>query len=164
MEVSIMLAKTVCTDRQYEALKKSDRDEILKTAREKVDQVLELQKRGLICTTGKFVPSVHYPPITQYPFHTQEEVMATYKMPEDGLLDIYVHVPFCAQHCSFCCPNTQAWANTEKETAREKPTPFTTCAPDTVCWIPAHSGSAKRRRKYPMGGTPPATACAPGRY
>ena len=116
-----MLAKTVCTDRQYEALKKRadaaaakpvdyiensiylrDRDEILKTAREKVDQVLELQKRGLICTTGKFVPSVHYPPITQYPFHTQEEVMGTYKMPEDGLLDIYVHVPFCAQHCSFC--------------------------------------------------------------
>ena len=57
-----MLAKTVCTDRQYEALKKRadaaaakpvdyiensiylrDRDEILKTAREKVDQVLELQ-------------------------------------------------------------------------------------------------------------------------
>ena len=28
--------------------------------------------------------------------------MGTYMMPEDGGLDIYVHVPFCAQHCSFC--------------------------------------------------------------
>ncbi len=116
-----MLAKTVCTDKQYEAIKRKaektaakpvqyvegsiyqrDRDEILRAARAKVDQALALQQRGLICTTGKFVPSVHYPPITQYPFHSQEEVMSTYTMPEDGLLDIYVHVPFCEQHCSFC--------------------------------------------------------------
>lgn len=116
-----MLAKTVCTDQQYAVFKRKvdeaatkpvefvensvyvrDRDEILAAARKRVDDVLALQQRGLICTTGKFVPSVHYPPITQYPFHSQEEVMATYTMPEDGLLDIYVHIPFCAQHCSYC--------------------------------------------------------------
>ena len=116
-----MLAKTVCTDAQYQAIRKivrrvekttpefvenslyvKHRDEILESARKRVDQVLDLQQKGLICTTGKFVPSVHYPPITQYPFHTQEEIMKTYKVPDDEMFDIYVHIPFCAQHCSFC--------------------------------------------------------------
>ena len=116
-----MLAKTICTDSMFESIRKKIKaaeakkvefvedslylkhyDEIHAKARARVDEVLELQKKGLICTTGKFVPSVHYPPITQYPFHTEEEIMSTFKMPEDGLLDIYVHVPFCAQHCSFC--------------------------------------------------------------
>lgn len=116
-----MLAKTECSDSQYEAIRKKvrevekttpefvegslyvkHRDEIMKKARARVDEVLELQKKGLICTTGKFVPSVHYPPITQYPFHTQEEIMSTYKNPEDNTFDIYVHIPYCAQHCSFC--------------------------------------------------------------
>ena len=79
-----MLAKTECSDSQYQAIRKKvrevekttpqfvenslyvkHRDEIMKNARKRVDEVLELQKKGLICTTGKFVPSVHYPPITQ---------------------------------------------------------------------------------------------------
>ena len=116
-----MLAKTECSDAQYHAIRDivrrvekstpefvedslyvKHKDEIMAKARKRVEEVLELQKKGLICTTGKFVPSVHYPPITQYPFHSQEEVMATYKNPEDGMFDIYVHIPFCAQHCSFC--------------------------------------------------------------
>ena len=115
-----MLAKTECSDAQYQAIRKvvrevekttpefvenslyvKHKDEIMEAARRRVDEVLALQQRGLICTTGKFVPSVHYPPITQYPFRTQEEIMKTYKNPEDGMFDIYVHIPFCAQHCSF---------------------------------------------------------------
>ena len=78
-----MLAKTVCTDSQYQAIRKivrevekstpefvegslyvKHRDEILEKARKRVDEVLALQQKGLICTTGKFIPSVHYPPIT----------------------------------------------------------------------------------------------------
>ena len=116
-----MLAKTECSDAQYQAIRKivrrvekstpefvenslylKHRDEIMQAAQKRVDEVLALQQKGLICTTGKFVPSVHYPPITQYPFHTQEEIMKTYKNPENGMFDIYVHIPFCAQHCSFC--------------------------------------------------------------
>ncbi len=116
-----MLAKTVCSDAQYQAIRKivrsvekstpdyvegslylKNRDEILARARKRVDEVLDLQQKGLICTTGKFIPSVHYPPITQYPFHKQEEILATYKNPDDNMFDIYVHIPFCAQHCSFC--------------------------------------------------------------
>lgn len=73
-----------------------------KKAQARFDQMLELQKMGLICKDGDFVPSVHYPPITQYPYMTQEEILEDYTMPEDGFMDIYVHFPFCAQRCIFC--------------------------------------------------------------
>ncbi|HWQ96237.1 MAG TPA: radical SAM protein [Candidatus Methylomirabilis sp.] len=61
-----------------------------------------LQAAGLICHDGDFVPSVHYPPITQYSAITEDELFAGYTLPQDGLLDIYVHIPFCERHCTFC--------------------------------------------------------------
>ncbi len=67
-----------------------------------LDQVLQLQKLGLEVDDGDFVPSVHYPPITQYPLNTEEEVFAGYTPPADGRIDLYVHFPFCLQHCTFC--------------------------------------------------------------
>jgi len=62
----------------------------------------ELQREGLIPKHGDFVPSVHYPPITQYDPLSEDELLGTYTVPSDGLLDVYVHIPFCAQGCVFC--------------------------------------------------------------
>jgi len=76
--------------------------ELLARARQRVDDIKRLQAAGLICHDGDFVPSVHYPPITRYPPMTEEELFANYRMPEDGLLDVYVHFPFCERRCTFC--------------------------------------------------------------
>lgn len=73
-----------------------------KKAEEKFQIVEELQRKGLVCLDGDFVPSVHYPPITQYPDVTQEEILGDYTVPADGKIDIYVHIPFCATRCLFC--------------------------------------------------------------
>ncbi|MBK1693668.1 radical SAM protein [Chromatium weissei] len=56
---------------------------------------------GLVVKTGDFFPSVHYPPITMYP-NAGEDLLEDYMIPSDGLLDIYVHLPFCEQRCVFC--------------------------------------------------------------
>lgn len=71
-------------------------------ARQRVSEIKKLQAAGLICHDGDFVPSVHYPPITQYPLITEDELFADYTLPQDGLLDIYVHIPFCQRQCTFC--------------------------------------------------------------
>lgn len=73
-----------------------------KRAEEKFEVVQDLQRKGLVCLDGDFVPSVHYPPITQYPEVTQEFVLGDYTVPEDGKIDIYVHIPFCERRCLFC--------------------------------------------------------------
>ncbi|MDR1532984.1 MAG: radical SAM protein [Clostridiales bacterium] len=71
-------------------------------AKSRIQQLKHLQNLGLICADGDFVPSVHYPPITQYPPMTPAELYGGYTQPEDGFLDIYVHFPFCERHCVFC--------------------------------------------------------------
>lgn len=71
-------------------------------AEEKFRAVLEMQEKGLVCLDGDFVPSVHYPPITQYPQVSQDYILGDYTVPEDGMIDIYVHIPFCDRHCLFC--------------------------------------------------------------
>ena len=71
-------------------------------ADERFETVRQLQGEGLICDDGEFVPSVHYPPITQYDETCADGVLATYTQPEDGRLDIYAHFPFCIQSCTFC--------------------------------------------------------------
>ncbi|HOI57155.1 MULTISPECIES: coproporphyrinogen-III oxidase family protein [unclassified Methanoculleus] len=76
--------------------------EILAGAMQRLHEIKKLQAAGLICHDGDFVPSVHYPPITQYAPITEDELFAGYTLPEDELLDIYVHFPFCKQHCTFC--------------------------------------------------------------
>jgi len=76
--------------------------DLLAKALQRIDEIKKLQVAGLICHDGDFVPSVHYPPITQYPATTEDELLANYTLPHDGLLDVYVHIPFCEQHCTFC--------------------------------------------------------------
>ena len=68
----------------------------------RLDDLGRLQKLGLICKSGDFYPSVHYPPITMYSPVTEDELFRTYSVPEDGLFDIYGHIPFCEQRCLFC--------------------------------------------------------------
>lgn len=79
-----------------------NKTELLERAGEKWEQVKSLQALGLICDDGEFVPSVHYPPITQYRPVSADELYRTYTYPEDGLMDLYFHFPFCRQHCVFC--------------------------------------------------------------
>jgi len=62
----------------------------------------ELRRQGLLQAAGEFFPSVHYPPITMYPYGTDDELLAGYVPPADGLFDIYLHLPFCEQRCVFC--------------------------------------------------------------
>ena len=71
-------------------------------AEERFETVQALQKEGLICDDGEFVPSVHYPPITQYKEMSPDDALQTYTLPSDGLTDVYVHFPFCIQSCTFC--------------------------------------------------------------
>ena len=78
------------------------KEELLRHAEEVFSQVEELQRLGLVCKDGDFVPSVHYPPITQYDPCDIDEYFKTYTLPADGMMDVYVHIPFCIQHCTFC--------------------------------------------------------------
>lgn len=75
---------------------------LLAKAEQRVNEIRKLQAAGLICRDGDFVPSVHYPPITQYSPTTEDKLFAGYTPPQDGVLDIYAHIPFCQQHCTFC--------------------------------------------------------------
>lgn len=79
-----------------------DREELIKRAEARVEDLKRLQQAGLICKSGDFFPSVHYPPITMYQEITEEEMFAGYVNPPDGLFDIYAHIPFCRQRCTFC--------------------------------------------------------------
>lgn len=71
-------------------------------AHERLDQFHRFQDLGLIVKGGDFYPSVHYPPITMYPPIDEEQMFASYAIPEDGLFDVYAHIPFCKQRCLFC--------------------------------------------------------------
>lgn len=75
---------------------------LIERAKERVEDFKRLQAAGLICKDGDFFPSVHYPPITMYSPTTEEELFKSYTNPSDGLFDIYVHIPFCRRHCTFC--------------------------------------------------------------
>ena len=81
---------------------KTHYQDLRERAAERFRQIERLQEQGLICKQGDFVPSVHYPPITRYPDVTEDFILKDYTMPEDGMMDIYVHFPFCAQRCLFC--------------------------------------------------------------
>jgi oxygen-independent coproporphyrinogen III oxidase len=71
-------------------------------ALDRLNDFRRLQEAGLLCTSGDFFPSVHYPPITMYQPIDQAELFKGYTLPADGLLDIYAHIPFCRQRCIFC--------------------------------------------------------------
>jgi len=76
--------------------------DLIDRARSRVGDLERLRKLGLIYSKGDFFPSVHYPPITMYQPITDDELLGDYKMPEDGRLDVYAHIPFCRQRCVFC--------------------------------------------------------------
>lgn len=89
---------------------------LIKHAEEIFHQVTKYQELGLVDRDGDFVPSVHYPPITQYPDSNEEECLKGFVYPEDGMMDVYVHIPFCIQHCIFChYPGKAGECNEEKE-------------------------------------------------
>lgn len=79
-----------------------NREDLFKRAEGRVQDLKRLQQAGLICKSGDFFPSVHYPPITMYQEMTEEELFKTYTNPEDGYFDIYAHIPFCLSRCLFC--------------------------------------------------------------
>lgn len=74
----------------------------IERAEARVADFRRLQEAGLICRSGDFFPSVHYPPITMYPPVREDDFFATYRLPEDGLFDVYAHIPFCRSRCLFC--------------------------------------------------------------
>lgn len=79
-----------------------NRQTIIKDAEERVRDFRRFQEEGLICRSGDFFPSVHYPPITMYPPISEKDLFKSYENPPDGLFDLYAHLPFCIQHCTFC--------------------------------------------------------------
>jgi oxygen-independent coproporphyrinogen-3 oxidase len=77
--------------------------ELSDKAKGRVEDFKRFQEAGMIPKHGDFFASgVHYPPITLYPPITQKEMFKTYTLPTDGLLDVYVHIPFCIKRCLFC--------------------------------------------------------------
>lgn len=71
--------------------------------RERLEDHRLLRKLGLINRRGDFFPGgVHYPPITMYPLAEEEAFFKGFTLPEDKLVDIYAHIPFCQQKCVFC--------------------------------------------------------------
>ena len=77
-------------------------NDYIQRATQMLEAVHALQDEGLICDMGEFIPSVHYPPITQYDNALPDDILKTYTLPPDGLMDLYVHFPFCIQACTFC--------------------------------------------------------------
>jgi oxygen-independent coproporphyrinogen-3 oxidase len=82
--------------------KKVSFEQRIAKATPRLDDLKRLQKAGLINKQGDFYPSVHYPPITMYSQMKQEDLLGDYTLPEDGKLDVYVHIPFCKKHCVYC--------------------------------------------------------------
>jgi oxygen-independent coproporphyrinogen III oxidase len=76
--------------------------EFVERAHSRVEDLDRLRRLGVVNRRDDFFPSVHYPPITMYQPITDDELLASYTMPEDGRLDLYAHIPFCRQRCVFC--------------------------------------------------------------
>ncbi len=90
--------------------------DLIKRAQERTGDLTRLQDAGLVCLDGSFFPSVHYPPITMYPPADEESLFEGYVNPDDGLFDIYVHIPFCIRQCAFChYPVMTAYSDGEKD-------------------------------------------------
>ncbi len=92
------------------------RQELLARARSRLADVRRMEEAGLLPRRGEFFPSVLYPPITMYPPSTAEEMLSGYVPPSDGRFDVYAHIPFCEQRCTFCWfPGKYGAQDEEKE-------------------------------------------------
>lgn len=76
--------------------------ELLILANKRLNDFYELKDRGMLCLHDDFVPAIHYPPITKYPEIEYNEMFKGYTTPKNGLMDAYVHFPFCVSKCIFC--------------------------------------------------------------
>jgi len=76
--------------------------DMISRAKSRVEDFNRLCQLGILPKDGDFFPSVHYPPITMYSPITDDELFKDYTIPADGLFDVYVHIPFCLQRCTFC--------------------------------------------------------------
>ena len=93
-----------------------DFKELVHLSDQRVDDYHEMVKLGLHCRHGDFVPAVHYPPITKYPPISQEEMFKGYTPPENGLMDVYYHIPFCPKRCIYChYPSQYGASDCEKD-------------------------------------------------
>jgi oxygen-independent coproporphyrinogen-3 oxidase len=93
--------------------------EFLPHAQERVADFDRLRELGLICRNGDFFAGgVHYPPITMYEPLTDDKLFEGYSLPADGKLDVYVHIPFCRQRCTFCHYPLQLGPHLEAEKDR----------------------------------------------
>ena len=73
----------------------------MEKAEKRVNEFHEFQKLGLICNNGDYIPAgIHYPQITQYPAIDHDEMYKGYTFPADGMIDVYVHFPFCSKRCA----------------------------------------------------------------
>lgn len=80
-----------------------DRGDLVESVTRTLADYRRLKQVGFVNREGTFFPAgVHYPPITDYPDATQEELFAGYEPPADRTFDVYSHIPFCAQRCVFC--------------------------------------------------------------
>lgn len=78
-------------------------ENLIDSVNSRIDQFHKMQELGLHCNTGEFIPAgVHYPPITHYPNIEYDKMYKGYTVPDDGLIDLYVHFPFCSRCCIFC--------------------------------------------------------------
>lgn len=100
------------------------RQDATDAARSRLQDMARLRGLGMLPKDGDFFPSVHYPSITMYPPISEEAMFGGYEMPADGLVDIYVHIPFCRRRCVFChYPSHYGAGDEEKDgylTALEK--------------------------------------------
>jgi len=71
-------------------------------SRYRIEMFDTLREQGLICQSGEFYPSVHYPPITMYKTSTDDALLASYQPPHNRLFSLYAHIPFCLKACAFC--------------------------------------------------------------
>ncbi len=77
--------------------------ELVAHAESRLEDLGKLRDLGLVVKSADFFPSgVHYPPITMYQPIDEDAMFADYSLPADGKLDVYAHIPFCRQRCTFC--------------------------------------------------------------
>jgi oxygen-independent coproporphyrinogen-3 oxidase len=95
------------------------REVLFEHARSRLDDLSRLRQLGLVAKHADFSPSgVHYPPITDYPPITEDEMFEGYTLPSDGKVDVYAHIPFCRSRCTFCHYPLKLGPNLQEEKDR----------------------------------------------